>query len=77
MKEFGKRLLVVLSLPLWIVIHFIYLFIFVYILGPVGVVVAPLTYLIIGRDLYSDWGIDKFDYSIKKHEKFITKIKRL
>jgi hypothetical protein len=77
MKEFGKRLLVVLSLPLWIVIHLIYLFIFVYILGVVGVVVAPLSYLIIGRDLYFDWWIDKFDYSIKKHGNFMTKIERL
>lgn len=77
MKEFRKRLLVVLSFPLWLVIHFIYLFIFVYILGPVGLVVAPLTYLIVGRDLYSDWWIDKFDYSIKMHQNFITKIERL
>lgn len=77
MKEFGKRLLVVLSLPLWIVIHFIYLLILVYILGTFGLVVAPLTYLIIGRDLYCDWWIDKFDYSLKKHENFITKIERL
>lgn len=77
MKEFGKRLLVVLSLPLWIVIHLIYLVIFVFILGAVGLVVAPLTYLIIGRDLYFDWWIDKFDYSIKKHETFMTKIERL
>lgn len=77
MKEFGKRLLIVLSLPLWIVIHLIYLFIFVYILGTVGLVVAPLTYLIIGRDLYFDWWIDKFDYSFKKHENFMTKIERL
>lgn len=77
MKEFGKRLLVVLALPLWIVIHLIYLFIFVFILVPVGLVVAPLTYLIIGRESYSDWWIDKFDYSIKKHDDFITKIKEL
>lgn len=77
MKEFGKRLLVVLSLPLWIVIHLIYLFIIVYILAPVGLVVAPLTYLIIGRELYFDWWIDKFDYSIKKHDDFITEIERL
>lgn len=77
MKEFGKRLLVVLSLPLWIVIHLIYIVIFVYILGTTGLVVAPLTYLIIGRDLYFDWWIDKFDYSIKKHGNFMTKIERL
>lgn len=77
MKEFGKRLLIVLSLPLWIVIHLIYLFIFVYILGTVGLVVAPLTYLIIGRDLYFDWWIGKFDYSFEKHENFMTKIERL
>lgn len=77
MKEFGKRLLVVLSLPLWIVIHFIYLVIFVYILAPIGFVVAPLTYLIIGRDLYFDWWVDKFDYSMEKHENFMTKIERL
>lgn len=77
MKEFGKRLLVVLSLPLWIVIHFIYFSIFAFILTPVGLVVAPLTYLIIGRDLYTDWWIDKFEYSITKHENFMTKIERL
>ena len=77
MKEFGKRLLVVLSLPLWIVIHLIYLVIVVYILGTVGLVVAPLTYLIIGRDLYFDWWIDKFDYLIEKHKNFMTKIERL
>lgn len=77
MKEFGKRLLVVLSLPLWIVIHLIYLVIFVYILGTVGLVVAPLTYLIIGRDLYFDWWIDKFGYSFKMHGNFMTKIERL
>ena len=77
MKDFGKRLLVVLSLPLWIVIHLIYFCIFSFILGPVGLVVVPLTYLIIGRDLYTDWWIDIFDYSIKKHENFIAKIERL
>jgi hypothetical protein len=77
MREFGKRLLVVLSLPLWIVIHLIYLFIFVYILGTVGLVVALLTYLIIVRDLYFDWWIDKFDYSINKHINFMTKIEKL
>lgn len=77
MKEFGKRLLVVLSFPLWIVIHFIHLGIFVFIIGLVGVVVASLTYLIIGRDLFFDWWIDKFEYSIKMHENFVTKIERL
>ena len=77
MKEFGKRLLVVLSLPLWIVIHLIYFVFFIYILGIVGIVVALLTYLIIGRDLYFDWWIDKFDYSIKKHINFVTKIEKL
>jgi hypothetical protein len=66
-----------LSLPLWIVIHLIYMVIFVYILGTVGLVVAPLTYLIIGRDLYFDWWIDKVDYSIEKHLNFMTKIERL
>lgn len=77
MKEFRKRLLVVLSLPLWIVIHLIYIVFFVYILGTVGLVVAPLTYLIIGRDLYFDWWIDKIDYSINKHIKFMIKLERL
>lgn len=77
MKEFGKRLLIVLSLPLWLVIHLIHLSIFVYILIPVSLVVSPLIYLIIGRDLYSDWWIDKFDYSIRKHENFVTKIEKL
>lgn len=77
MKEFGKRLLVVLSLPLWIVIHFIYIVFLIYILGVVGLVVAPLTYLIIGQDLYFDWWADKFDYSIEKHKNFVTKIEKL
>lgn len=77
MREFGKRLLIVLSLPLWIVIHLIYLGIFTFIFGTVGLVVALLTYLIIGRDLFLDWWIAKFDYSIKKHENFITKIEGL
>lgn len=77
MKEFGKRLLVVLSFPLWTVIHFIYLGIFVFIIGLVGLVVASLAYLINGRDLFSDWWIDKFEYSIKMHENFVTKIERL
>lgn len=77
MKEFGKRLLVVLSFPLWIVIHLIYLLIFVFIITPIGIVAAPLTYLIIGRETYSDWWIDKFDYSFKKHDNFITRIEKL
>lgn len=77
MKEFGKRLLIVLSLPLWIVIHLIYLYIFVFILAPVGLVAGPLTYLIIGREPYSDWWVDKLDYSFKKHENFMTKIVEL
>ena len=77
MKEFRNRLLVVLSFPLWVVIHLIYLAFFIYILGTVGLVVAPLTYLIIGRDLYFDWWIDKFDYSLRKHANFMTKIEKL
>lgn len=77
MKEFGKRLLIVLTLPLWVVIHLIYFVFFIYILGTVGLVVAPLTYLIIGRDLYFDWWIDKFDYSLQKHYDFNTKIESL
>ena len=77
MKKFGKRLLIVLSSPLWIVIHLIYLFIFVFILAPVGLVAVPLIYLIIGRETYSDWWVDKFDYSFKKHENFMTKIEKL
>lgn len=77
MKEFGKRLLIVLTLPLWIVTHLVYFVFFIYIFGTVGLVVAPLTYLIIGRDLYFDWWIDKFDYSLKKHSAFMTKIESL
>ena len=77
MKEFIKRLLIVLSFPLWIVIHLIYLLFFIYILGTVGLVITLLTYLIIGQDLYFDWWIDKFDYSIEKHKNFMTKIERL
>ena len=77
MKEFGKILLVVLSLPLWLVIHLIYLSIFVCIIFPIGLVVAPLTYLIIGRDLFGDWWVDAFDYTIKRHDNFVTKIESL
>ena len=77
MKEFGKRLLIVLTLPLWVVIHLIYFVFYIYILGTVGLVVAPLTYLIIGRDLYFDWWIDNFDYSLQKHTAFMTKIESL
>lgn len=77
MKEFGKRLIVILSLPLWIVIHLIYLLIFIYILGTVGLVVAPLTYLFTGRDQYFNWWVDRFDYTLGKHEDFMTKIERL
>ena len=77
MKEFGKRLIIVLSLPLWIVFHLIYLFIFIFILGSVGFVVAPLSYLFIGRDLYFDWWIDRFDCSLEMHVGFMTKIERL
>lgn len=77
MKESGKRLLIVLTLPLWVVIHLIHLVFFIYILGTVGLVVAPLTYIIIGRDLYFDWWIDRFDYSLQKHTAFMTKIESL
>lgn len=77
MKEFGKRLIIILSFPLWIVIHFIYLFIFIYILGPVGFVVAPLSYLFIGRELYFDWWVDRFDRTFEKHIDFVKKIERL
>lgn len=74
MKEFGKRLLIVLTFPLWIVFHLIYLFVFVYVLMPIGFVVAPLIYLFTGRERYFDWWRDKFLYSIDKHCDFITKI---
>lgn len=77
MKEFGKRLLIVLLLPLWMVIHFIYLWIFAFILPTVGLIAMPLTYLIIGRESYTDWWVDNFDYSIRMHENFITKIEKL
>lgn len=77
MREFGKRLLIVLSLPLWLVIHLIYLAVFVYPIGVVCLFAAPLTYLFSGEDKIGDWWIDKFDYSVKKHENFITKIERL
>lgn len=77
MREFGKRLLVVLSLPLWVVIHLIYFGIFAFTLATVGLVGAILTYLVIGQELCFDWWIDQFDYTFKKHENFITKIERL
>ena len=77
MKEFGKRLLIVLTFPLWIVYHFIHLFVFTYILTPIGFVVAPLIYLFTGRERCSDWWMDKYLYSIDKHCDFNTKIESL
>lgn len=77
MREFGKRLLIVLSFPLWVVIHLIYLVVFIYLIGVACLFVAPLTYLFSGADKIGDWWIDKFDYSFKKHENFMTKIERL
>lgn len=77
MKEFGKRLLVVLSLPLWIVIHLIYLLVFIYLIGVACIFVALLTYLFSGKDKIGDWWIDRFDYSLRKHVDFMTKIERL
>ena len=77
MKEFGKRLLVVLSFPLWIVIHLLYLFVFIYLIGVACIFVASLTYLFSGEDKIGDWWLDRFDYSLRKHCDFITKIERL
>lgn len=77
MKEFGKRLLIVLSFPLWIVIHIIYYFILMFIIALVILVAIPITYLIIGREPYSDWVLGIFEYSFEKHDNFITKIERL
>lgn len=77
MREFGKRLLIVLSFPLWVVIHLIYLVVFIYLIGVACIFVAPLTYLFSGEDKIGDWWIDRFDYSIKKHGNFMTKIERL
>lgn len=77
MREYGKRLLIVLSFPLWVVIHLIYLVVFIYLIGVACLFVAPLTYLFSGEDKIGDWWIDRFDYSIKKHGNFMTKIERL
>lgn len=77
MKEFGKRLLVVLSLPLWLVIHLIYLIVFVYLIGVACLFVAPLTYLFSGEEKIGDWWLDRFSYSLEKHGNFITKIESL
>ena len=77
MREFGKRLLIVLSFPLWVVIHLIYLVVFIYLICVACIYVAPLTYLFSGEDKIGDWWIDRFDYSIKKHGNFMTKIERL
>ena len=78
MKEFGKRLLIVLSLPLWLVIHLIYLGVFIYFIGAAYLlVVAPLTYLFSGEDKIGDWWLDRFDYSLRKHCDFMTKIEKL
>lgn len=77
MREFGKRLLIVLSSPLWLAIHLIYLVVFIYIIGATCLFVALLTYLFSGEDKIGDWWIDRLDYSIKKHIDFMTKIERL
>lgn len=70
-------MLIVLSLPLWVVIHLIYLVVFIYFIGVACLFVAPLTYLFSGEDKIGDWWIDRFDYSLRKHADFITKIESL
>lgn len=77
MREFGKRLLIVLNLPLWLVIHLIYFGVFILPIGVTYPFVALLTYLFSGEDKIGDWWIDIFDYSYKKHKNFNTKIERL
>lgn len=77
MKEFGKRLLIVFSIPLWLVIHLLYLFLFIYFIGVACIFVALLTYLFSGEDKIGNWWIDRFDYSLRKHCDFITKIEKL
>lgn len=77
MKEFGKRLLIVLMYPLWFPVHLIYLFIHIFILGPIFIfIIIPLVYLFSGRDA-SDWWLDIFEITMQQQIRFQDKIKEL
>ncbi len=77
MKEFGKRLLIVLMFPLWYVVHIIYqLFVFI-ILGTISdLIIAPLVYIFSGRNV-SEWWFAILNFTIKKHIRFEDKIREL
>lgn len=77
MKEFSKRLLIVLMWPLWYVVHITYkLFVFI-ILGAISyLIIVPLVYLFSGRDV-SEWWWDKLDFTIALHLRFEKKIREL
>ena len=77
MKEFGKRLLIVLTWPLWYAVHIIYKFFVFIILGGISyLIIVPLVYLFSGRDV-SAWWWNILNFTIEKHIRFEEKIKEL
>lgn len=77
MKEFCKRLLIVLMWPLWYVVHITYqLFVFI-ILGAISyLIIVPLVYLFSGRDV-SEWWWNILNFTIEQHIRFEDKIREL
>lgn len=77
MKEFGKRLLIVLMAPLWSVVHIIYHIFVLVIFGVIfNIIIVPLVYLFSGRDV-SEWLWTISDFTIEKHIRFEDKIREL
>lgn len=77
MKEFGKRLLIVLMAPLWAVVHIIYQLFVLVIFGTIfNIIIVPLVYLFSGRDV-SEWLWTISDFTIDKHIRFEDKIREL
>lgn len=77
MKEFGKRLLIVLMAPLWYVVHIIYHIFVLVIFGVIfKIIIVPLVYLFSGRDV-SEWLWTISDFTIEKHIRFEDKIREL
>ena len=77
MKEFGKRLLIVLMRPLWCVVHIIYhLFVLTILDVILNIIIDPLVYLFSGREV-SEWMWTISDFTIDKHIRFEDKIREL
>ena len=77
MKEFCKRLLIVLTWPLWYVVHIIYTIFVLVIFGVIfKIIIVPLVYLFSGRDV-SEWLWTISDFTIEKHIRFEDKIREL